>query len=331
MKFLPQLESCGWRRSTPKRFARNGRAYNPAMDPVALKRFVENHRAAEALGRLTDLRFLAFEPDFSSPQILAAYDELPLWSAMFGLLLLDEVPLRGVTNALDVGCGTGFPLIELAERLGPQAHVHGIDPWSAGLARAAEKITSRATPNVTLHEGSASSMPFADAAFDLIVSNLGVNNFDDRSAAIRECRRVARDGATLALTTNLQGHMKEFYDVFEEVLQSEGEDARQRLRAHIEHRATIADVRELLESGGFTVTRVVEREGVMRFADGTALFNHHFIKLGFLDSWKKVVPGREHVVFTRLRDALNDLAARQGELRLTIPMAYIEASASEKT
>src|SRR5436190_22834692 len=125
-----------------------------------------------------DLSFLTFDPDFSSPQILTPYDELPLWSAMFGLLLLDEVPIGGVTNALDVGCGAGFPLIELAERLGPRAHVHGIDPWNAGLARAAEKIAGRATPNVTLHEGSASAMPFAGATFDLIVSNLGVNNFD---------------------------------------------------------------------------------------------------------------------------------------------------------
>jgi ubiquinone/menaquinone biosynthesis C-methylase UbiE len=273
-----------------------------------------------------DLSFLTFDPDFSSPQILAAYDELPLWSAMFGLLLLDEVPLTGVANVLDVGCGTGFPLIELAERLGPRAHVHGIDPWAAGLARAAEKIASRATPNVTLHEGSASAMPFADGTFDLIVSNLGVNNFDDRAAAIRECRRVAQSGATLALTTNLQGHMKEFYDVFAQVLASD-HDALQRLRAHVEHRATVPNVRELLESGGFTVTRIVEREGLMRFADGTALLNHHFIKLGFLDGWKTIVSGNERAVFARLRDALNEVASRQGELRLTIPMAYIEAVA----
>jgi ubiquinone/menaquinone biosynthesis C-methylase UbiE len=274
-----------------------------------------------------DLSFLALEPDFSSPQLLAAYDELPLWSAMFGLLLLEEVPLSGVTNVLDVGCGTGFPLIELAERLGPRAQVHGIDPWSAGLARAAEKIASRGTRNVTLHEGSASSMPFANSTFDLIVSNLGVNNFDDREAAIRECRRVAPDGATLALTTNLQGHMHEFYEVFERILETEDDDARERLRAHVAHRATVTSVRALLENGGFSITRVVQREGVMRFADGTALLNHHFIKLGFLDGWKKVVPGRERIVFARLRDALNDLAARQGELRLTIPMAYIEARA----
>jgi arsenite methyltransferase len=275
-----------------------------------------------------DLSFLSFEPDFWSPALLAAYDELPLWSAMFGLLLLEEVPLSGATTVLDAGCGTGFPLIELAERLGSGAQVHGIDPWSAGLARAAEKIASRLTKNVTLHEGTASSMPFPDHTFDLIVSNLGVNNFDDREAAIRECRRVARDGSTLALTTNLQGHMREFYEVFEQVLETEDDDARERLRAHVAHRATLAGVRELLEHGGFSVTRVVEREGVMHFADGTALLNHHFIKLGFLDGWKKIVPGRERIVFARLRDALNDLAARQGELRLSIPMAYIEARAT---
>jgi len=273
---------------------------------------------------MSDLSFLTFDPDFESPELLAAYDELPLWSAMFGLLLLEEVPLTNVMNVLDVGCGTGFPLIELAERLGFRAHVHGIDPWSGGLKRAAEKIASRSTPNVTLHKGSATTMPFPDATFDLIVSNLGVNNFEDRAAAIRECHRVARHGGTLALTTNLQGHMREFYAVFEEVLRGD-EEALQRLREHVEHRATVANVRELLENGGFTVTRVVEREGVMRFADGTALFNHYFIKLGFLDGWKKVVPAKERDVFARLRDALDALAKKNCELRLTIPMVYIEA------
>ena len=65
----------------------------------------------------------------------------------------------------------------------------------------------------------------------------------------------------------------------------------------------------------------------MRFANGTALLNHYFIKLGFLDPWKKVVAGNERGVFARLRDALDDLATRNGELRLTVPMAYVEATA----
>jgi ubiquinone/menaquinone biosynthesis C-methylase UbiE len=268
-----------------------------------------------------DLSFLDFEADFSSPAVVNAYDELPLWSAMFGLLLLDEVPLAGISKALDVGCGTGFPLIELAERLGPAAKVHGVDPWKPALGRAAEKISVRGVKNVTLHEASAVSMPFDDASFDLIVSNLGVNNFDDRAGALRECRRVSRDGGVLALTTNVVGHMKEFYEVFAEVLDG---DAKKRLDEHVNHRATIASVTELLESAGFKVRRVVEREGLMRFANGTALFNHYFIKLGFLGAWRDVVPDTKRETFAALLKKLDD----RGELRLTIPMAYIEAFAS---
>jgi ubiquinone/menaquinone biosynthesis C-methylase UbiE len=254
--------------------------------------------------------------DFSSSELVSAYDELPLWSAMFGQLLLDEVPMSGVGTLLDVGCGTGFPLIELAERLGSGTVAHGLDTWGAALRRAAEKVATRGVTNVTLHEGSAAAMPFADATFDLIVSNLGLNNFDDRDAAIRECRRVARPGATLVLTTNLVGHMRELYDVFASTLNDPA--ALQRLRDHIAHRATIPGVTQLLEDAGFTIRRIVEREAVMRFASGTALLNHYFIRLGFLDGWKAVSPDG----MPALEEALN----RQGELRLTIPMAYVEAA-----
>jgi arsenite methyltransferase len=247
---------------------------------------------------------------------------------MFGLLLLEHVPLRHVRSALDVGCGTGFPLIELAERLGPNAHVHGIDPWSAALRRAAQKLTVRGTKNVTVHEGVATELPFENESFDLIVSNLGVNNFEDPGGSMRECRRVAKVGATVALTTNLQGHMWELYEVFDRVLQERNDvEARGLLREHVDHRTTVPRVRQLLDDARFSVRRVVETTSCMRFADATSLFNHHFTKLGFVDAWKKVVPGREHAVFSHLVRALDETASRTGELRLSIPMAYVEGVA----
>jgi ubiquinone/menaquinone biosynthesis C-methylase UbiE len=61
--------------------------------------------------------------------------------------------------------------------------------------------------NVALIDGDATQMPFPDRSFDLIVSNLGLNNFDDPVTAMAEYRRVARPGALLALATNLQGTM----------------------------------------------------------------------------------------------------------------------------
>jgi arsenite methyltransferase len=146
--------------------------------------------------------------------------------------------------------------------------------------------------------------------------------------ALNECHRVASDGAVLALTTNLEGHMQEFYSVFEEILKQIGDGANlARLREHVAHRATVPGVSALLQSNGFKIRSVIQRQMCMRFASGTALLNHHFIKLGFLHAWKEVVPTRQREVFGMLREALDAQAERDGELRLTIPMAYVEAAA----
>ena len=63
----------------------------------------------------------------------------------------------------------------------------------------------------------------------------------------------------------------------------------------------------------------------MRFVDGSAMLRHSFIRIGFLDAWREVAGKKdEQEVFARLEGNLNRLAKAQEELRLTIPMAYIE-------
>ena len=64
----------------------------------------------------------------------------------------------------------------------------------------------------------------------------------------------------------------------------------------------------------------------MRFLDGSALLRHAFIKIGFLDAWRRVVDEHERrAVFAQLEENLNHLARSQNELALTVPMAYLEA------
>jgi hypothetical protein len=94
-------------------------------------------------------------------------------------------------------------------------------------------------------------------------------------------------------------------------------DDKEALRKHIEHRATIPGLHELLAANGFAVTRVVESSGRMRFASGTALLNHYFIRLGFLPDW----------IAAAGRDAFAEIERRlDREIALTIPMAYVEAT-----
>jgi ubiquinone/menaquinone biosynthesis C-methylase UbiE len=270
--------------------------------------------------------YLKFQWNMTDERTVSAYDELPLWSAMFGLFLLDHLELRPNLQVLDVGCGSGFPLLELAQRLGPTCTLYGIDLWETGIARAREKMDVYGVKNVEIRTANASSMPFPDGKFGLIISNLGINNFEDPDAVFAECYRVMKPSATIALTTNVIGHMKEFYELFKSTLSEEGNpEMLKALKKHIQHRASIEKVQAMLERNKFKMTRALEQSGSMRFLDGTSLLNHYFIKLGFLDGWKEVVDAKDQErIFSALENNLNQVSKDQGGLDLTIPMAYIE-------
>ncbi len=248
------------------------------------------------------------------PDFAEVYDETSLWSSRFGALLLDNLELRTGIRGLDVGCATGFPLLELAHVHGPSSSFVGIDPWGDAVARAGRKRDFYGLTNVELHVGDAAAMPFDDRSFDLITSNLGINNFDNREAVLRECHRVARDGARIVLTTNLTGHMAEFYDLFRATVPERAAE----ITRQEQHRGTRESVERLLTEGGFRMTKVVESEFYLRFASGTAMFRHSLVQF-FLDGWRSVVD--DPAVYAALEEQLN----ARSPLRMRIPMLYAEA------
>lgn len=253
---------------------------------------------------------IASHPDFGQ----GAYDELSFWSSRFGALLFEHVELRHGIDGLDIACGTGFPLFELAHVHGPSSRFAGVDLWLDALLRARRKQAVFGTRNVTLVHADAARLPFADASFDLITSNLGINNFADVPAAMRECRRVAREGARLVVTTNLTGHMAAFYDLFRESVPPHLVDA---VNAQEAHRGTRTTIEEMLLGAGFALTKVVESAFDLRFADGTAMLRHPLVGF-FKDGWLGVTEDGE--VWERVERKLNAASP----LRMRIPMLYAE-------
>jgi len=63
--------------------------------------------------------------NLEDPDVVSAIDELPLWSAPFGQVLLDTILLKPGLRVLDIGSGLGGPARTLAETYG--CHVTGID------------------------------------------------------------------------------------------------------------------------------------------------------------------------------------------------------------
>lgn len=267
------------------------------------------------------------EIDYKTPEFGDLYDELPLWSAPFGLLLLEHVRMRPGITILDVGAGTGFMTIELAQRCGSDAIVIAVDPWEAAMKRLIRKLNHLGIQNVRTVVQDAAMLDLPDASVDLIVSNLGINNFDNPEAALRSCFRVAKPEAKLFLTTNLVGHMREFYEAYRCVLVELGFDGQlAALDAHINHRATVDSVKTLLEREGFKFVEAVTCSFRERFVDGSSLLRHYFIRLGFVPAWKAIAPeGAVEATFAALEQRLNAMAAERGELSLTIPAACIQA------
>lgn len=206
--------------------------------------------------------------------------------------------------------------------------VHGIDSWAHATARARLKARVRGNTNVHVTHGDAADMPYDDSSFDLIVSNLRVNNFDDPTVVMTECYRVCKPNGRIALTTNLAGHMSEFYRVYEQVLVGTGNaHLVDRLHDHQAHRATLAGLADLFSKSGFEITERHTDEFTLHYADGSAFLRAYLTRLGFLDGWRSVLrdTGQETEVFEALERRLNEIARESpGGLRLSIPAAYVE-------
>jgi SAM-dependent methyltransferase len=166
-----------------------------------------------------------------------------------------------------------------------------------------------------------------------VVSNNGFNNVADLAAALRECRRVCRPQAELALTMNLDGTMGLLYDELRAALAEAGlAMALPRVEAHIRRkRPPLPEVHEALRAAGFSLSS--ERRGAfaLRFVDAEALFGHHLIRRGFLPAWREIPPAdRADEVLKILALRLDALAREQGELRLDVPFVCLTAVAIER-
>lgn len=274
--------------------------------------------------------YLIDKYNINDPKFASALDELSFWSARFGLLLFNNLEIKKNITILDLGCGNGFPLFELAQTFGKTCQVLGVDIWKAGLERAKTKQKELKLPNISILEADGENLPLLNSSVNLIVSNLLLNNLAKPNLTIAECHRVLKPGGTIILTTNVIGHFQEFYQVFYELLtELNNKNYLENLEQNKNHRGSKEIFSKLLENNGFTLNKVIEDQFFMRFSDGTALLNHTLIKIGFLGGWKNIleVKDQEHV-FNSLENKLNNIAESFGELRMTVPMLYLEAKKS---
>lgn len=122
--------------------------------------------------------------------------------------ILRELGLRGDERVLDMGCGRGAVLLQVA-RLVPRGRAVGIDIWrtrdqsgnsieAAGRNAQLEGVADR----VGLHTADMTAVPFENDSFDLVLSSLAIHNIhgrENRGRAIDEAIRVLKPGGRLVI------------------------------------------------------------------------------------------------------------------------------------
>lgn len=116
----------------------------------------------------------------------------------FREFVCETVPLAPGDRVLSVGCGPGFETAALAERVGDDGVVHGLDMNPAVLAAARERCPGREFAFV---RGDATALPVRDGAYDLAIAVQMLQFLDDPAAALSELSRVVRPGGRVAVTT----------------------------------------------------------------------------------------------------------------------------------
>jgi ubiquinone/menaquinone biosynthesis C-methylase UbiE len=124
---------------------------------------------------------------------------VPAITSVWATDLVQRAALQAGERVLDAACGTGIVARLAAERVGEQGAVVGLDLNTAMLA-VARALQAPAGASITWHEDSVLAMPFADATFDVVLCQLGLQFFPDRPQALREMRRVLVPGGRLLLS-----------------------------------------------------------------------------------------------------------------------------------
>jgi demethylmenaquinone methyltransferase/2-methoxy-6-polyprenyl-1,4-benzoquinol methylase len=114
--------------------------------------------------------------------------------------LAQRVARHAAQTILDVACGTGGVIAQLARYCPPTTRLIGVDFTEAMLHVGWQRLATTA-PSHRLHlcVGDAQCLPYSDTSFDVVTMMFGIRNFDDPAAGLAECYRVLRPEGHICL------------------------------------------------------------------------------------------------------------------------------------
>jgi SAM-dependent methyltransferase len=141
---------------------------------------------------------IAYWNSEAGPRWVAMQERMDAMLAPLMHAALDRARPAVGEAVLDIGCGCGATVLELARRVGANGSVLGVDISAPMLGRARERVREHMLANVHLLQSDAATHVFAPGAFDLAFSRFGVMFFDQPVGAFANIRSALADAGRLA-------------------------------------------------------------------------------------------------------------------------------------
>jgi SAM-dependent methyltransferase len=127
-----------------------------------------------------------------------AYELIDLQLSPLGLRAIEALDPGSGDTVLDIGCGAGQTLLQLAERVGTEGRVIGVDvaPLLVEIARRRTEPLSQ----VRLIQADAQFLDLPSESADAVFSRFGVMTFKDPVAAFANFRRILKPSGALAFS-----------------------------------------------------------------------------------------------------------------------------------
>jgi arsenite methyltransferase len=184
-----------------------------------------------------------------------------------GQALVAELDIKRGERALDVGCGTGLLADYVADRVGAQGAVVGLDPLPLRITIARR----RARVNTSYIVGDARDLSsLAEASFDLVYLNAVFHWIPDKPLALRNFQRVLKRGGRLGITTGSKQHPNAVQEIRKRFLTRPPYDRYPEASEDVSLRVSIDELRQLLVDAGFEPGRLEIRESPTVHPDAEA-------------------------------------------------------------
>lgn len=185
---------------------------------------------------------------------------VPAIFAEWAGLLVGATAVQPRQSVLDVACGTGIVARRVADVVGPEATVVGLDINPAMLT-----VAKRIRPEIEWREGDAGALPFPDAGFDVVLCQMALMFFPDRLNALAEMARVVTDDGTVGLAVPAAITEQPAYGRLVDIVTAEAGESAASLLDTYWSCGDRDELREMATAAGLGVESIQTHLGTARF------------------------------------------------------------------